>query len=43
LLNKLPPLLRLHYKGFITTTGQSAPVPGIGTLILAVLLLEFLS
>ncbi|WP_211217515.1 hypothetical protein [Segetibacter koreensis] len=41
-LNKLTPSLHLNYRGFVTTTGQSAPVLSIGTLILAGSLLEFL-
>ena len=32
-----PPSLQLHYRAFITTTRQSAPVLRIGTLALAVL------
>ena len=36
------PSLHLHYRDFITTTGWSAPVPRIGTLILMGSPLEFL-
>ena len=35
LLNKLTASLHPHYKGFITTTSQSAPVAVIGTFPLA--------
>jgi hypothetical protein len=34
-LNNATPSLQPHYRAFITTTGCSAPVPRIGTLILA--------
>lgn len=34
-LNNATPLLQPHYRAFITTTGCPAPVPRIGTLILA--------
>jgi len=34
--NDLPPLLQLHYRTFITTTRQSAPLRRIGTFGLAV-------
>jgi len=34
-LNNATPSLQFHYRTFITTTGCSAPVPRIGTLILA--------
>src|ERR1700686_5318445 len=34
-LNNATPSLQPHYRTFITTTGCSAPVPRIGTLILA--------
>jgi hypothetical protein len=33
-LNNAAPSLQPHYRAFITTTGRSAPVPRIGTLIL---------
>ncbi len=33
-LNNATPSLQPHYRTFITTTGCSAPVPRIGTLIL---------
>src|SRR6516165_5124988 len=35
-LNNAAPLVQLHYRAFVPTTGCSAPVPRIGTLILAV-------
>ena len=34
-LNNATPSLQPHYRTFITTTGCSAPVPRIGTLVLA--------
>ena len=34
-LNNATPSLQPHYRAFVTTTGCSAPVPRIGTLILA--------
>ena len=33
-LNNLAPSLHVHYRRFITTTNQSAPVPRIGTQVL---------
>ena len=36
-LNNAAPSLQPHYRTFLTTTGCSAPVLRIGTLILAVL------
>src|ERR1035441_10638706 len=36
-LNNAAPLLQPHYRTFITTTGCSAPVLRIGTLVLTVL------
>jgi hypothetical protein len=36
------PLLHPHYRGFCATTGCSAPIPRIGTLILVGLPLGFL-
>ena len=35
-LNNAAPSLQPHYRTFITTTGCSAPVPRIGTLVLSV-------
>jgi hypothetical protein len=35
-LNNAAPLVQLHYRAFVPTTGCCVPVPRIGTLILAV-------
>ena len=33
-MDDMTPSLQLHYTAFLTTTGHSAPVPRIGTLVL---------